>query len=188
MRLETLVGEDDLGNPPGAERRCKLRFSPANIVHWASRYTFPGDDEIELLGLRIRSRGYLRRNEFLQLCHWKSPRTQPRCEENKAQFIASVTRVALSEKDEDLRIKVLTLLRGVSWPTASVILHFGSRQKYPILDFRALWSVGVHVPPVYRFELWWQYVGFTRNLARDHGVSMRTLDRALWQYSKENQA
>lgn len=168
-------------------RRFKLRFSPANIAHWASRYDYPGDEEIESLGRRIRSRGYLRRDEFLRLCHWKSPRTQPRCEENSAELVASVTRIAMREKNEELRIKVLTLLRGVSWPTASVILHFGSRQKYPILDFRALWSFGVQVPPAYGFELWWEYVRFARSLARRHRVSMRTLDRALWQYSKENQ-
>lgn len=173
--------------PPGAKRRFKLRFSPTKIDYWASRYSYPGDDAIELLGQRIRSRGYLRRDEFLRLCNWKSPRTQPRCEENTAKLIESVTRVAMRERNEELRIKVLTLLRGVSWPTASVVLHFGSRQRYPILDFRALWSVRVQVPSAYGFELWWPYVRFTRTLARTHGVSMRTLDRALWQYSKENQ-
>ena len=164
------------------------RFSPARIPHWARRYEKPpGEDEIERLGVRIRARGYLRRDEFLRLCHWKSPRTQPRCEKNSADFVESVTGVALSVENEELRIRVLTLLHGVDWPTASVILHFGSRQKYPILDVRALWSVGVEVPRPYGFELWWEYVRLTRNLARGQGVSMRTLDRALWQYSKEHQ-
>jgi hypothetical protein len=145
------------------------------------------DDEVERLGVTIRSRGFLRRDEFLRLCDWKSPRTRPRCQANPAELIESVTRVALREKNEELRIKVLTLLSGVSWPTASVILHFGSRQKYPILDVRALWSVGVAAGPAYGFEIWWEYVQFARSLARTQRVSMRTLDRALWQYSKENQ-
>ena len=30
----------------------------------------------------------------------------------------------LNEKEERLRIEILTLLDGVGWPTASVILHF----------------------------------------------------------------
>lgn len=33
------------------------------------------------------------------------------------------TRVALSTPSERLRIEVLTLLDGVGWPTASVLLH-----------------------------------------------------------------
>jgi hypothetical protein len=80
----------------------------------------------------------------------------------------------------------------VSYPTASVILHFFHRDVYPILDFRALWSMGFDQPPQYTFEFWWEYVEATRNLlARAHrtlpSLSMRELDRALWQYSKERQ-
>jgi hypothetical protein len=40
---------------------------------------------------------------------------------------------------------------------------------------------------VYEFSFWWEYTQFCRKLAAEAGVSMRTLDRALWQYSKENQ-
>ena len=70
---------------------------------------------------------------------------------------------------------------------ASVILHFRFDNTYPILDFRALWSLGIEERNKYDFELWWAYVLCCRKLARRAGVSMRTLDRALWQYSKENQ-
>ena len=79
------------------------------------------------------------------------------------------------------------LLDGVNWPTASVLLHFGARDPYPILDFRALWSLQVSVPKQYGFEFWWAYSECCRVLAKKHKVSMRTLDRALWQYSKEKQ-
>jgi hypothetical protein len=99
-----------------------------------------------------------------------------------------VTRTALSTESEQLRVEVLTLLNGVSWPTASVILHFCHREAYPILDFRALWSLGVEANDVrYNFDLWWGYTQACRRLAEETGLSMRELDRALWQYSKENQ-
>lgn len=75
----------------------------------------------------------------------------------------------------------------MNWPTASVLLHFGARDPYPILDFRALWSLGVKAPTSYDFELWWEYTCCCRKLARKSGVSMRILDRALWQFSKSNQ-
>ena len=92
-----------------------------------------------------------------------------------------------SSSDERLRIEVLTLLSGVRWPTACVILHYCARQPYPILDFRALWSLSCPVPEKgYGFAL----VGVLRihgNLAEQLDVSMRELDRGLWQYSKERQ-
>jgi hypothetical protein len=68
-----------------------------------------------------------------------------------------------------------------------VILHFFHRDPYPIIDFRALWSVSLPVPVQYGFDFWWPYVQFCRDLSDRTGLDMRTLDRALWQYSKENQ-
>ena len=59
---------------------------------------------------------------------------------------------------------------------------------YPILDFRALWSVTLEVPKQYGFSFWWPYVEYCRrDLVSSSDVRMRILDRALWQYSKENQ-
>jgi hypothetical protein len=87
----------------------------------------------------------------------------------------------------NFKIEVFRLLDGVDWPTASVILHFCDRGQYPILDVRALWSLGVAARPTLGFPLWMEYTGFLRGVARNAEVSMRTLDRALWQYSKVNQ-
>ena len=93
----------------------------------------------------------------------------------------------MATEDERARIQSLTLLDGVSWPTASVILYLFHRDPYPILDFRALWSLSLDVPVQYRFDFWLPYVRCCRDLAQRANVDMRTLDRALWQYSKENQ-
>ena len=106
------------------------------------------------------------------MARWKSPRTQPRCAQNSEEFIKSVTAVALGTTDERLAIEVLTLLDGVSWPTASVILHFCSARPYPILGYRALWSLSSEATAVdYEFGLWWDYVRTTRDLASDMGLS-----------------
>lgn len=94
-----------------------------------------------------------------------------------------MTSVALGTTVERLAIEVLTLLNGVSWPIAAVILHFCSVRQHPILDFRTLWSLSCSADASeYNFELWWDYVRTTRELACELGVSMRTLDRALWVY------
>ena len=166
----------------------KLRFSEKEILRWAERNI--SQDYVVFqneIGPAAQKRGYMTRSEFLEMCEWKSPRTKSRCAKNSSEFIKEVTQVSFAAKHEQLRIQVLTLLFGVSWPTASVILHFCGGSQYPILDFRALWSLKTKRPAAYSFPFWWSYTEHCRLLAKRNNVSMRTVDRALWQYSKENQ-
>ncbi len=136
----------------------------------------------------FRQRGELTMDDLILICQWKSPRSAHHAAENDESFVAEVTRISLAEgTPERLRVRILTLLSGVQWPTASAILHFAFLDRYPILDFRALWSLGKDEPKSYTFEFWKCYADFCREYAREHGVSMRTLDRALWMYSKKNQ-
>lgn len=132
-------------------------------------------------------KGFLTKEEFMTVCAWKTPRTQSRCRSNPREMVREVSALARTTKSERMRIQVWTLLAGVNWPTASVFLHFSFPDQYPILDRRALWSLGFRVPPPYSFEFWERYAQYCRTLARRAGVSMREFDQALWQYSKENQ-
>lgn len=165
-----------------------LRFRSSEIGAFADAYEYGQSDvEIRKLAVRPRERGYYTKAEFLRVCYWKSRRTQPLCASNAARHVEVITRAALTSALERVRIETVLTLRGVSWPTASVLLHFGHADEYPILDYRALWSLGYDKPPPYTFEFWAQYVSFCRALAKRSGVSVRTLDRALWQYSKAHQ-
>ena len=163
-----------------------LRFDIAMIADLAGRFG-DADDGMGPIARRARRDRSLSREDFLALCAWKSPRSRPRCERNDEAFVRAVTSAALTTTSERLRIEVLMLLEGVSWPTASAILHFGFRNRYPVLDYRAVWSLGVDGPPRYDYAFWAGYAGCCRTLAKTAGVDLRTLDKALWQYSKENQ-
>lgn len=166
----------------------ELRFDHRLVRPLAARFGTSVDTEIEReVAPRVRERGYLTKEDFLAVCAWKSPRSRPRCEENSEELVRAVTEVALSTGCEQLRVESLTLLRGVHWPTASAILHFCHADPYPVLDVRALWSLGVERPPPYAFDFWHAYTLACRKIARRARVSMRDLDRALWQYSKEQQ-
>jgi len=165
-----------------------LRFPADEIAAWAARYDASIDAEVEgEVGPFMRREGYLTRDHFLTLARWKSPRPGPLCARNEPGFVETVTRAAVATTDERFRIEVLRLLQGVDWPTASAILHLGSTEPYPLLDVRALWSLGHDTKPPYTFDLWWAYTTFTRGLAEAQGVSMRTLDRALWKFSEDHQ-
>src|SRR5262249_17180441 len=145
--------------------RFRLRIPEDQLSVWASRFSDSSETAIEKrITPAARDRGYLERDEFLELCRWKTPRSRPRCEANSEVFVREVTRTAFSTRPDELKIRVLLLLAGVSWPTASVILHFCDEQPYPILDVRALWSVGVRQTPTYTFSFWWQYTCFVRKI------------------------
>lgn len=84
-------------------------------------------------------------------------------------------------------MKTLLILDGVAMPVASVILHFAFPDKYSILDFRAIWALGWEQPNKYTYDFWIRYCNQVKKLADGLGVSIRTIDKALWQYSKEKQ-
>ena len=171
------------------DRNPKLKFDLDCVQHWASRYEYGGQNKVTKLVKQVRKRGYLRRSELITVGKWKSPRSAGSIDNNERLFIKEVTRFALSTKCDRAAIESLTILDGVGAPTASVILHFFHKRDYPILDFRALWSVSLIDDDKYNYSyaLWSDYVKFCRKQAADADVSMRDLDRALWQYSKCNQ-
>lgn len=167
--------------------RFTLQFEPSLLHKLAAGYDYGGDDKVEEIGRAARARGYYTKHEFDQVCYWKSPRSASRAKrDNSAANVEDITRVALAAgTSEELRIWAPQALAYVSWPTASVLLHFGHADPYPILDYRALEALGLTRQAAYTMPFWLEYLDFTRGLAQDLGVSMRTLDRALWQWSKD---
>jgi len=165
--------------------RLALQFPPAEIPALAARFPSTDDGGVSAAGRAARERGYYTRAEFLVVCEWKTARSRPKVAANSAAAIRKATRTALTDEDEGVRMAALTSLEGVGVPTASTLLHFASPADYPLLDIRALESLGAKSRSVYPVSLWLEYLDTCRRLARDAGVSLRTLDKALWQYSKE---
>ena len=173
--------------PPRSTHRPTFKLQPElrELREIASRYAYPlSDDALAERREAIQTRGHLTKEDLQAVGRWKSPRSAGRIDANPEQFVVEVTGLALAAQNERTRIEVLTVLSGVAWPTASVILHFFHRDRYPILDYRALEALGVDSPQSYDFVFWHRYVEFTRGLAKRAGLDMRELDRALWQYSK----
>lgn len=166
-----------------------LRFPGSQISQIATRYAYPGEAGLmDTLAPTVRSRRQLTLGDLKRVCEWKSSRIGRKIDANSESDVAELSAFALRAESERARIGSLRLLHGVDWPTASVILHFFHADPYPILDRRAVWSLQSLKPSLYTFDFWMGYVRACRSLASQHGVTMRALDRALWQYSKENQS
>jgi len=165
-----------------------LQFPGEEIAALAARFGDTDDEACRRAGAAARARRRYTRGEFLLLCAWKSARSRPLVAANSPAAIGRATRAAFAVTDEGVRIQALLALEGVGVPTASVLLHFAQPGDYPILDVRALESLGVKGRSVYPVAFWLEYLAACRDLATRHGVSLRTLDKALWQHSKERAA
>ena len=177
------------GNNSVKDCEPKIKFNLECIQYWANQYDYQEgrkeqfNERVE----QVRNRAYLTKCDLKAVCEWKSPRFAGNYKINEKSFVNEVTRFALSTKCDRAAIESLTILDGVGVPTASTILHFFHEKGYPILDFRALWSVSLIDDKKYKYEYakWSKYVKYCRAKADEAGVSMWDLDCALWQYSKK---
>ena len=164
---------------------CFPKLSTMQITELSERYSY------EKFSIKLKSKKFMIKEEFLEIGMWKSKRAKNHYSKNEDAFVKEITKIAFSSgTSERLRIEILQLLKGVRYPVASALLHFGlSSGKYPIIDFRSLWSLyKMNKDEIkYDFDLWNKYRTDCLDLARKHNLSLRDLDKALWQFSKENQ-
>lgn len=126
------------------------------------------------------------KNQLISICEWKSARSKKHVLLNEEKFIKEITSIAFTTQNERIRIEILNILDGVNWPMASTILHFCHRDPYPILDFRALQALGQKGSKRVNYKFWTEYTEKCRDLSKRNHLDMRTIDMALWQFSKEN--
>jgi hypothetical protein len=166
----------------------ELQFPEEDLSEWAQRYDYTSgvyESAVAEAGKKMKEQGHLTLNQLARICEWKTSRSKPTVQKNTDAFVREVTSACSTSETERFRISVLTLLQGVGWPTASVVLHFGHEDRYPIIDIRALESLGREKPSTYTFDLWWGYVQACRGLADRNGLTMREVDQALWKHSTE---
>ena len=163
----------------------RLQFPAEEIGALAARFGTAEESRLLAVGAVVRARGRYTREEFIEVCAWKTARSRPRVAANSETAIAEATGRALAADDEATRFGALLELQGVGAPTASTLLYCAFPDDYPILDVRALESLGVKSRSTYPMSFWLAYLEACRALALSSRVSLRTLDKALWQYSKE---
>lgn len=165
----------------------QLRIPPHEIRSYLERYDYTADPKLDRLRPIAEAQGHLTTSQLHELVYWKSKRRADLAMTNPDNFVKEITAFSFSSTFEESKIGSLILLNGVQFPTASVILHFCVDPTYPILDFRAIWSLGLEQPSAYSPKYWIKYMNACRTLAEKHQLSVRELDMALWQYSKEHQ-
>jgi hypothetical protein len=170
----------------GTAPEFALQFPIERVREYAARFDASADAPALALGRAARERGYYTLEEFVAACRWKTPRSAPLVARNTAAEVEAATRVALGPAGSPgERMQALRALHGVEWATGSVLLHLAYPDRFPILDVRALHALGVTGRSSFTVVFWEAYVAECGRLAAAAGVDGRTLDQALWAWSKE---
>lgn len=165
-----------------------LRF-PARMIPVLAEVDEGGDAERKAFdaGRRIAAGGR-DRSDLMAIFEWKTRgRGRSRPARNTDAEIADALDLATTARTDRAAVAVLTGLAGVDVPVASAILTTIDPARFTIIDFRALWSLGVERGNFYPIAFYLDYLAACRQIAAAAGTDLRTLDRALWRYSKENQ-
>jgi len=154
------------------------------------------EQEIEQAYEQIRQRGYLLKREFINIVRWKNLRFQTNRNVklwnlNDKRMIQSTTKKAFSTESEIEAIVLLTGLKGVNVRTATALLHFGRKDRSPILDLNALTALNAprnvrkSGDPLRDLRLYPCYAAAVRRIRQRLNVPMRKLDKALFITGKE---
>ncbi len=176
----------------------QLQPSEAELQQLAEEYwKTTGEKEHELeqaafeAGEAIRNGDYTLAN-LEAIVRWKSERLVQYLIGNSNEKIRRALAVAASPNaTTETAVKALTELHGVDLPAATVILAAIYPEHYTVLDYRALEALGHARHDVHFYE---EYLAFCNRLAESNIVSpqsdrpaptpLRTLDRALWEWSR----
>lgn len=149
----------------------------------------------ELRRLRKRRRPfYLTGAELNQILLWKfGGRVHGRRNsksKNPESLVRAITGLALQIRhpDEDyqieLRIRLLTAMRGVSIMVASAILALSFPDEYAVIDFRVWRQLFGRRKYAFTVRDYVKYMRVMRGLARRLGWPVQEVDHAIWEYDR----
>jgi len=144
----------------------------------------------------VRATRYFTRSEFLCMCKWKEPRERRRQNwaSNTEDEVRTLSAQAFGAPDEARRILHLCRLRGVGIPVASAFLALTDPEGYGVIDIRvwqllALYQEVDYDPDGRTLQVlhWLDYLDKIRLWAGEQKVSVRTIERTLFQHHRDIQ-
>jgi hypothetical protein len=144
----------------------------------------------------VREVGYFTRSEFLSMCKWKEQRERRRQHwiSNTEDEVQMLSARALGASDEARRILHLCRLRGVGIPVASAFLTLVDPEHYGVIDIRVWQLLAFYQEVDYDPEgralqvlHWLDYLDKIRMWAGEINVSVRAIERTLFQHHRDIQ-
>jgi len=162
----------------------------------------------ESLSKEVIHRGYLFREEFINICKWKTSRPLPHYRKNSESQVRHLT-TELVKLHPDIEAQLVLLMgtkrpKGVGMAVASALLTVLFPSDYCVIDYRArrclYWlQNGPSCTNTYRGfaathdflsqdlspSIYLRYLGDVTGLAKTRRMTPRQIEMALWQYDKD---
>ena len=142
----------------------------------------------------IKKKGFISKDLGLKILKWKSPRPTKYYDKNSSIDFETITKAAFQQKDEKIKIHILTALTGVNYPAASAILMFYNQTQYPVIDIRVwkqLYKYGLLIEnskgQSFTLHQWDTYLNIVRQIAEELSLTPRQVEKRLFDYDKKNQ-
>jgi thermostable 8-oxoguanine DNA glycosylase len=139
---------------------------------------------------------YLTSAEFDEILKWKLgvqySRQQNARKVNTEEIIRSITGLALNichpdiDYELELRIGILSSIRGVGVPVASAILALIYPDKYGVIDFRVWRQIFGNEATNFTISDYKKYMRVLRGFSLELGWSVQEVDIAIWTYDQEH--
>src|ERR1035437_7294401 len=101
-----------------------LRIPPGKLKDYQALYDSSAEASLDKYNRIGPKQGYLTVSQLHEICHRKSKCRADLALSNPDALVREIIAFSFSAKCEESRLGALTLLSGVQFPTASVILHF----------------------------------------------------------------
>jgi hypothetical protein len=167
--------------PPRSVVADAMTITKKWIQKWAATYPAEYDATIQrLAGQRPRY------DDMVAIVRWKSARSLGYFRRNDARVVEQIVAEALGTEDDFQALTTLIALHGVKERVASAILSAYRPDRYTVMDARAWTSLRAHgyLKAAQRsswLRRWEPYLNTCRTLALQHGLTLRALDKALYE-------
>ena len=169
-------------DPTDPDRGFTPQLTATEAKGFAARYLLQDDEAAFAAGQFIKA-GEGNRVHLEIIFRWKNKdRGKGRLCQNSDEEIKDALHLASCAVQPRSGIAVLTGLYGVNVPTASAIMTVIHPDRYTIIDYRALEALGSIVTDR-SIPYYLHYLACCSGLAKLWGMSLRELDRGLWQWS-----
>ena len=176
----------------------RLKIPKSGLEAFASRFSYIAGDPLPRLGRLYRTQGYLTHNQACELRKWKTTRKWKRFRDRNPSgiiecFTALAGRAAVKYNDAPgFPIWLISKLEGMGISTASAFLTAWNPHEFGIIDERCRTAL-FHLTGSNMFNRgsrteseFLLYIKVIRRWRDLEGVSPRLIDKALWQFDKEN--
>ena len=169
----------------------KCALQKEEIISLVAQYDSENDDtEAFKAGRRIRDGAYTLGN-LITIAEWKLERApgnyypcMARIRKSDPVQVAKALRFSTSTSNRRLAIEILDEIDGIAVRVASAIMTTIHPDRFTIIDVHALRELGEEKQasrPDTTVDFYLKYLDFCLATAAKLGVSLRDLDKALWQ-------